>query len=309
MTPSSDIVNIMTVDVEDYFQVSAFERVVTRDDWSRFETRVVRNTERVLRILEDAGVRATFFVLGWIAEQSPDLVRSIAGAGHEIASHGYEHRLLYDMTPEQFRDDLRKANTALEAAGAPGVVGHRAASYSITGRSLWALDVLVEEGYRYDSSIFPIRHDRYGIPNSPRHAYMVNRAGLERVLGSHGTRTVEQDLKPASGGPGLVEIPLSTIRLGRVNVPIAGGGYFRLFPYAWTRFGIRRLNRVERKPAVFYVHPWELDPGQPRLQAGWLSRFRHYTNLERTEDRLRQLLRDFRFGTISAALVEMGHAR
>jgi polysaccharide deacetylase family protein (PEP-CTERM system associated) len=281
MATADDILNVMTVDVEDYFQVSAFDDVVSRNDWPRFESRVVANTERLLEIFDQSGVRATFFVLGWIAEASPDLVRRISSGGHEIASHGYSHRLVYDMTPEDFRGDLRKAKAVLDGAGATGVRGYRAPSYSITARSLWALDVLIEEGYQYDCSIFPIHHDRYGIPSSPRHPHVITRSA-----GS------------------ILEIPPSTVRMGGVNIPVSGGGYFRILPYTWTWRGIRRLNAVEHKPAVFYLHPWELDPGQPRLEAGWRSRFRHYTNLTRTEGRLRALLQDFRFGTISAALVE-----
>jgi polysaccharide deacetylase family protein (PEP-CTERM system associated) len=274
------IVNVMTVDVEDYFQVSAFEAVAPKNRWDGFESRVVANTERVLAVLRDAGVSATFFVLGWTAERYPHLVRRIVEEGHEIASHGYAHRLVYDMTPDEFRNDLREAKAALEAAGAGGVCGYRAASYSITARSLWAMDVLIEEGYAYDCSIFPIHHDRYGIPGAPRYPHIVERPG-----GS------------------LLEIPPSTVSFAGLNLPVAGGGYFRILPYAWTERGIRHLNQVEKQPAVFYVHPWELDPAQPRLAAGWRSRLRHYTNLGRTEERLRALLGTFRFGSISAVLL------
>jgi polysaccharide deacetylase family protein (PEP-CTERM system associated) len=273
------IVNVMTVDVEDYFQVSAFEATVPRDRWHCFESRVEATTELMLRILREAEATATFFVLGWIAERHPRLVRNIAEQGHEIASHGYAHRLVYDMTPEEFRDDLRRTRAAIEAAGGGSVRGYRAASYSITTESLWALDVLIEEDYSYDSSIFPIHHDRYGIPGAPRHPHVVERPG-----GS------------------LVEIPPSTISFAGFNLPVAGGGYFRLLPYAWTAHGIRQLNQVEKRPAVFYLHPWELDPAQPRLPGSWRSRLRHYTNLDRTEERLRALLREFSFASVSAAL-------
>jgi polysaccharide deacetylase family protein (PEP-CTERM system associated) len=210
-------------------------------------------------------------------------VRRIAAAGHEIASHGYGHRLVYDQTPRAFRDDVRRAKALLESASGAAVAGYRAPSYSITPRSLWALDVLIEEGYRYDSSIFPIRHDRYGIPLSPRHAYVLQR----------------------SGGA-LVEAPASTTRVGPVNLPIAGGGYFRILPYEWTQWGISRVNRREGRPAIFYLHPWEIDPEQPRLAAGLLGRFRHYRNLDKTESRLRRLLTDFRFGPMAAALEAAG---
>ena len=275
------IVNALTVDVEDYFHVSAFEGVVSREGWDRYQSRVVANTSRLLETFAESGVHATFFVIGWVAEQHPDLVRRIAAAGHEVASHSYAHRLVYQMTPAEFREDLRRAKGVLEdAAGAP-IVGFRAPSYSITERSLWAFDVLIGEGYRFDSSIFPIHHDRYGIPSAPRHPHTVT-----RVAGS------------------ILEIPASTVRLGRVNLPFAGGGYFRLMPYLWTRWAFRQVNQREARPVVFYVHPWEVDPGQPRLSAPWLSRFRHYHNLEETLPRLRRLLTDFRFDSIGTAVLQ-----
>jgi polysaccharide deacetylase family protein (PEP-CTERM system associated) len=273
------MLNAMTVDVEDYFHVSAFAGVVSQSQWLSYESRICRNTERMLDVLDEAGVRATFFVLGWVAEQFPDLVKRIHRAGHELASHSYDHGLVYAKTPEEFRDDLRRAKAAIEDASGVAVVGYRAPSYSVVERSLWALDVLVSEGYSYDSSIYPIRHDRYGIPTWPRHIHRVERAG-----GS------------------LWELPGSTVRYMGMNLPMGGGGYFRLLPYDWTRMGIRRLNEQEGRPAIFYLHPWELDPDQPRLNAGALSRFRHYTNLDQTEPRLRRLLRDFQFGAISQVL-------
>jgi polysaccharide deacetylase family protein (PEP-CTERM system associated) len=271
------IVNAMTIDVEDYFHVSVFDGVLPRNQWDRLESRVCANTRRLLEIFAESEVRGTFFVLGWVAERFPDLVRLIAGAGHEIASHGYGHRLIYDQTPAAFRDDVRRAKELLEEASGRPVYGYRAPSYSITPRSLWALDILLEEGYRYDSSIFPIRHDRYGIPVSERQPYPI-----ERSKGF------------------LVEVPGSTTTFGPVNLPIAGGGYFRILPYRWTRWGIQRVNDLERRPVVFYLHPWEIDPDQPRLRAGRLGAFRHYCNLGKTESRLRRLLTDFRFGTMEA---------
>ena len=280
------IVNAMTIDVEDYFHVSVFDGVVPRHRWNSLESRVTANTDRVLEMLEGAGVRATFFTLGWVAERFPRLVRRIADLGHEVASHGYAHRLIYDQTRHGFRADVRRAKDLLEATTGARVDGFRAPSYSVTARSLWALDVLIEEGYRYDASIFPIRHDRYGIPLSARHAYV-----LEREAGS------------------LVEAPASTVRWGAMNLPIAGGGYFRLLPYAWTRWGIGRLNERERKPAIFYLHPWEIDPDQPRLQTGALSRLRHYTNLDKTASRFRTLLRDFQFAPLGAVLHGSGAQR
>lgn len=269
------VINAMSIDVEDYFHVSVFDGIVPRAAWSGMESRVVNNTERLLDLFEEFEVRGTFFVLGWVGERYPELVRQIAQRGHEVASHGYAHRLVYDQTPKAFREDVRRAKALLEDASGRPVHGYRAPSYSITPRSLWAIDVLIEEGYQYDSSIFPIRHDRYGIPVSDRRPYRI-----DRNAGS------------------IVEVPGSTTQVGPMNLPVAGGGYFRILPYWWTRWGIERVNRLEQRPAVFYLHPWEIDPDQPRLEAGRLSRFRHYRNLPETERRLRQLLTDFRFDTI-----------
>jgi polysaccharide deacetylase family protein (PEP-CTERM system associated) len=242
---------------------------------------VERNTDRLLAILDDRGVHATFFVLGWVAERHKDLIRRIVAGGHEIASHGYGHRLVYDQTPQAFREDVRRAKSLLEQSAGVRVCGYRAPSYSIVPKSLWAIDVLIEEGHTYDASIFPIRHDRYGIPVSARHAYRIERAA--------GT---------------LVEAPASTARVGTVNLPVAGGGYFRILPYAWTHWGITRVNAEEARPVIFYLHPWEIDPGQPRLPAGLLSRFRHYRNLAQTENRLERLLQDFSWGPMSELLPE-----
>lgn len=234
---------------------------------------------RLLEIFAEYDVRSTFFVLGWVGRRFPALVSAIARAGHEIASHGYAHRLIYDQTPAAFRADVRRAKDVLEQAAGRRVAGYRAPSYSITPRSLWALDILAEEGYTYDSSIFPIRHDRYGIPVSGRRPYRIER----------GTRSI-------------MEIPGSTTALGPLNLPIGGGGYFRLLPYEWTRWGISRVNRLEQRPVVFYLHPWEIDPDQPRLEAGRLGRFRHYRNLHLTEPRLRRLLAEFRFDAIDTVV-------
>ena len=273
----SEVANAMSIDVEDYFHVSAFDGVVPRTSWDALESRVCANTVRLLELFDEFHVRSTFFILGWVAERHPELVRDIASRGHEVASHGYAHRLIYDQTPAAFRHDIRRAKHLIEDACGRQVRGYRAPSYSVTPRSLWALDIMLEEGYEYDASIFPIRHDRYGIPVSERRPYLI-----ERQIGT------------------LVEVPGSTVRLGPLNLPVAGGGYFRLLPYAWTRWGIERINRLEGLPAVFYLHPWEIDPGQPRLPAGRLSRLRHYRNLERTEGHLRQLVQDFTFDTIEA---------
>jgi polysaccharide deacetylase family protein (PEP-CTERM system associated) len=273
--------NAMTVDVEDYFQVSAFEDSVTRGTWGLRESRVCGNTERLLDLFAASNVRATFFVLGWVAERFPALVGRIVQEGHELASHGFEHRLVYTQTPAQFRDDLRRARLALEAAGGCPIVGYRAPSYSIVRDSMWAIDVLIEEGYAYDSSIYPIHHDRYGIPGWNPSVHQI-----ERSAGR------------------IWELPGSTVRIARTNFPIGGGGYFRILPYCWTRHGIKRLN-AKRQPAIFYLHPWEIDPGQPRIPAGWLTTFRHYRNLSCTETRLRRLLREFSFGTVSDVLGDL----
>lgn len=276
---ASRVTNAMTIDVEDYFHVSVFDGLIPRHAWDALESRVERNTDRLLEMLAEFDVRATFFVLGWVAERHSDLVRRIVAAGHEIASHGYGHRLVYDQTPEAFRDDVRRAKALLEQASGVQVNGYRAPSYSIVPRSLWALDVLIEEGHTYDASIFPIRHDRYGIPVSARHPYVIDRV--------HGR---------------LIECPASTTEVAGTNLPIAGGGYFRLLPYGWTRWGIRRVNQTEGRPVIFYLHPWEIDPDQPRLEVGLLSRVRHYRNLDETESRLRQLLRDFSWGSLRSVL-------
>jgi polysaccharide deacetylase family protein (PEP-CTERM system associated) len=273
------VTNAMTIDVEDYYHVSAFDGVVPRSRWDSLESRVVANTERILEIFAEHEVTATFFVLGLVAQRFPQLVTSIAAMGHEIASHGFEHRLVYDQTRRAFRDDVRRAKDLLESLSGRPVLGYRAPSYSITPRSLWAIDILIDEGYQYDTSIFPIRHDRYGIPVSPRHCYVLQRAAGE-----------------------LIEAPASTAALGPLNLPVAGGGYFRILPYQWTRWGISRVNRIERRAAIFYLHPWEIDPDQPKLAAGTLSRFRHYRHLDQTEARLRRLLTDFQFGPMSSVL-------
>jgi polysaccharide deacetylase family protein (PEP-CTERM system associated) len=276
--------NALTVDVEDYYHVAAFESVIRFEDWERFESRVENNTYRILEILEAHKTQATFFVLGWVAERHPQLVRAISACGHEVASHGYAHQRLYNQTPEQFRTETRRSKCILEDAIGQAILGYRAASYSVTAKSLWALAILREEGFAYDSSIFPIHHDLYGIPSAPRFCHVLQ--------------------GPDCGG--LVEFPLSTLRVGSVNLPIAGGGYFRLFPYTFTRWGIRRLNKHEHQSAVVYLHPWEIDPCQPRIPVGGRARLRHYLNLSRTAARLHRLLQDLRFGTMADVLRERG---
>ncbi len=278
-TNAGRIVNAMSIDVEDYFHVSNLAHAAPRERWDAFESRVRANTSRLLSLFDEAGIKATFFVLGCVADRHPDVVRDIAAQGHEVASHGFGHQLVYDLSPAQFREDVHRSKQLLEDLCGREVRGYRAPSFSVTRRSLWALDVLLEEGYRYDASIFPVRHDRYGIPDAPRHPYALRR-----------------------GAGTLTEVPPSTVQVGSVNLPVAGGGYFRLLPYAWTRWGIRRVNEVEGRPVIFYLHPWEVDPGQPRLPAPWLNRVRHYRNLAHTERRLRQLLTDFAFGPIQSVL-------
>ena len=274
------MLNALTIDVEDYYQVSALESVVRFKDWSKYESRVERNTYRLLDILDENKVRATFFVLGWVAERHPNLVMDIQKRGHEVASHGYSHKRIYMQTPDQFRDETRRSKALLEEIINQPVIGYRAASYSITRKSLWALDILSEEGFRYDSSIFPIHHDLYGIPGSQRFNHKINR----------------------SGNSGLIELPLSTLRFCGYNFPIAGGGYLRFFPYAFTRWAIRQLNENEKQPAVVYLHPWEIDPNQPRIRAKAISRFRHYLNLGGLEGKLIRILRDFKLSTMADVL-------
>jgi polysaccharide deacetylase family protein (PEP-CTERM system associated) len=270
------MLNVFTVDVEDYFQVSAFETHIDRQSWGEWESRVSANTQRVLALLDRHGVRATFFILGWIAERHPQLVREIHACGHEIGTHGYWHRLIYQQSPAEFRADLCRGRDVLQEVIGEPVTAHRAASFSITRQSLWALEILVEEGFRVDSSVFPVRHDRYGIPDAER--------GLHRLA------------TPA--GP-LWEFPPAVARFAGMNAPVGGGGYFRLFPLWWTAYCLRRINRVERRPVMFYVHPWEFDPAQPRIRVrSRLSRFRHYVNLAKNERKLDALLRRFRFGRL-----------
>lgn len=277
------MLNALTIDVEDYYQVSAFESVIRFEDWPMYESRVERNTRRLLGILDEYRTKATFFVLGWEAEQRPKLVEEIAQRGHEIASHGYRHRLVYSMSPAECRDDIRRSKSILENIMGTPVLGFRAASYSVVATSTWCLDVLVGLGFQYDSSIFPIHHDRYGIPTARRFPHLV-----ERPLGS------------------LIEFPLSTVRYLGLNWPVAGGAYLRFLP-AWAiRAGIRRINETEEQPAIVYLHPWELDRDQPRLKGSLASRFRHYTSLSKTEGKLRRLLQEFSFATVREVLTCRG---
>jgi polysaccharide deacetylase family protein (PEP-CTERM system associated) len=280
----SSILNAFSVDVEDYFQVAALASAIPRDSWPRRESRVERNTQVLLDLLAERAIRGTFFVLGWIAERHPALIRRIASAGHEIASHGLSHQLIYTQTPAEFRAETARSKRLLEDLVGEAVIGYRAASFSITHRSLWAFDALIDLGFRYDSSIFPIRHDRYGIPDA----------------------SPEPGTIAAPSGRTIAEFPMSAATFFGVKIPVSGGGYFRLLPYGMTVRGLTQINNTHGRPFTFYLHPWEVDPGQPRVRVGWLSRFRHYTNLHRCESRLRRLLAEFRFGTMRDVLRARG---
>jgi polysaccharide deacetylase family protein (PEP-CTERM system associated) len=268
----ANIVNAMSVDVEDYFQVSAFENTIKSKDWDRLPCRVEGNTNRILDLFAEYDVKATFFMLGWVAERYPGLVRRIVDAGHELASHGYTHTRVTRQTPEVFSDDVTRTKALLEGIAGCEVLGYRAASYSIVNKTLWAHDLLQEAGYRYSSSIYPIHHDLYGIPDAPRFSYRYR-------------------------DEGLLEIPITTVSLLKHNLPCGGGGYFRLLPYRVSRWAMKHVNKIDGQPCVFYFHPWEIDPEQPRQQGiSWKIRFRHYLNLDRMKDRIEGLLKDFNWG-------------
>lgn len=271
--------NVLSVDVEDYFHVAALSETIKVDEWERISPRVVENTRRLLDLFDRHGVKATHFVLGWVAERFPELIREIDARGHEVASHGYSHQLVYEQTPDVFYKETQRSKEILENILAKPVTGYRAASYSITRKSLWALDILSELGFKYDSSIFPIRHDRYGIPDAEPLPHKMQ----------------------TPNGSWIVEFPLTTSSLFGVKMPAAGGGYFRLYPYALSRFLLRRVQK-NNKPIVFYLHPWEIDHAQPRVSAGALSTFRHYNNLDKCEQRLERLLNDFSFTTMTDVL-------
>ena len=266
------IANAMSVDVEDYFQVHALAERIARADWEVLPRRVEHSTERVLALFADHGARATFFMLGWVAERHPALVRRIVAAGHELASHGVEHIRADAQDEPAFRADVRRSRRLLEDIAGVPVNGYRAASFSIGARNLWAFRVLAEEGYRYSSSVYPVRHDQYGMPSAPRFAF----------------RMAELD--------GFVELPITTVAWRGRRLPCGGGGYFRLLPYGLSRRMLRRVNRADGRPCTFYFHPWEIDPDQPRQHGlAWRARFRHYTNLSRMENKVTRLLRDFRW--------------
>ena len=264
------ISNALTIDVEDYFQVSAFAPYIGRSAWETTPCRIERNIDRILELLNERGAKATFFTLGWLAQRYPRLVREVSEQGHEVASHGQAHLRASDQSPAEFDDDIRAAKKLLEDTTGIAVRGYRAPSFSIGRGNLWAFDRIAAAGYCYSSSVYPVQHDHYGMPNAPRFPYRVSN--------------------------GLLEIPVSTTRVFGRNLPAGGGGYFRLAPYALSRWAIDRINRVDQRPAIFYFHPWEIDPQQPRIKGvGLKTRFRHYINLDRTDSRLRRLLGDFRW--------------
>ena len=272
MGPSNSALlrNAMTIDVEDYFQVSALAPYIDRSDWDSRECRIERNIESILSLLAQHGTKATFFTLGWIAKRYPQVVRAIVEQGHELASHGYGHERATSLSTKAFSADVGRAKKLLEDLSGQAVIGYRAPSFSIGSANLWAFDCLRRAGYRYSSSVYPIRHDHYGMPDSPRFAYPVD---------------------------GLLEVPVTTLRLFKQNLPASGGGYFRLLPYALSRWMIGQVNAVDKQAAVFYFHPWEIDPGQPRIKGiNAKTRFRHYLNLDRTRDRIARLLGDFSWG-------------
>lgn len=271
----------MTVDVEDYYHVSAFANVIKPADWNQWPSTVERNTRALLDLFDDTKIKATFFVLGWVAERYPELIREIAARDHEVASHGYSHQLVFKQTPAEFKQETQRSKELLEDLVQRPVVGYRAASYSITRKSLWAIDILAELGFAWDSSIFPVYHDRYGIPDSPTAPYRLATAS----------------------GAALLEFPLTTAQVLGYKFPAAGGGYFRLYPYFLSRALFRRAAQNNTKPAIFYLHPWEIDPAQPRVPgASLLSRFRHYNNLDACLPRLKAMLAEFPFGTVSDSL-------
>jgi len=273
------MINALSVDVEDWFQVTAFEKVIDREDWDACESRVTSNVHKILDILSAKGVRATFFVLGWIAERFPQLVVSIWERGHEISTHGYDHKLIQQQTKEEFAQDVAKAIRVLEAIVGEKVVGYRAPSYSIVPETLWAWELLSAQGIRYDSSIFPIKHDRYGVPGLPRYPFTI---------------TLDNDRE-------LVEFPLSTVRILGKNIPIAGGGYLRLYPYWFVKWAVRRINRGGH-PVIFYLHPWEIDPFQPKQEVSFFEKLRHYSNIWATESKIKALIRDFQFAPVREVL-------
>ena len=279
MSDEGEMVNALSIDVEDYFHANALSSAIGRDEWEKADSRVERNTRSLIESFDTRGIRATFFVLGWVAERHPGIVRDIVAGGHEVASHGYSHKLVYTQSRAEFREETRRSKAILEDLAGTAVTGYRAASFSITPDVEWAIDELIDAGFEYDSSLYPVSHDVYGDRTAPRYPYW-----------REGTKG------------GLVEFPLSTLALPGIRVPVGGGGYFRLYPYWFLHWSLRRINGAEGKPFVFYLHPWEIDVDQPRLPVKGLSRFRHYNNLDKSQERLDRLLDSFRFDTCRAVL-------
>jgi polysaccharide deacetylase family protein (PEP-CTERM system associated) len=332
------MLNALSIDLEDYFQVHAFSNVISFKDWDKFESHVERNTNRLLDILRTAksphsdidqlpclpgsrpqgGIKATFFCLGWVAERYPNLIKRIQQEGHEIACHGYAHKLIYDQSPKEFRNDVRRAKDILEGIIGCKVIGYRAPTYSITANSLWAMKILAEEGFKYDSSIFPVSHDFYGMPGAPRSPFLIfpdgNSSVEMRELNLHlsssnaDQRESQILLKTSHEGDndckaGIIEFPLSTVKILGKNIPVAGGGYFRLFPLGFSRKALTRINQKEKRFFIFYLHPWEIDYDQPRIKGvGLKSRFRHYVNLSSTEKKFKLLLEIFPFTSFKSIL-------
>lgn len=331
------MLNALTIDLEDYYQVSSFEGVVKRDDWDKYESRIEYNTYRILQILDsvcpsphgedlscgltsspaasrlapNGSIKATFFCLGWVAERYPELILEICQQGHEIACHGYEHKLIYTQSRDEFREDIRKAKAILEDITGGEILGYRAPSYSITKKSSWSFEILAEEGFKYDSSIFPIHHDRYGLSNAPRFPFLISLKGnsnaefkmLNYEFNNSVTDNINTRQLKSYAFNTLLEFPLSTMRLLGQNLPISGGGYFRLFPYSFIKKVLMRINNRERKPFIFYIHPWEFDVDQPRFKNGSrLSKFRQYVNLHKTEEKFKNLLKDFSFSSVKEVL-------
>lgn len=330
--------NILSIDLEDYFMVSAFEGVVKRGDWMHYPSRIERNTYQLLEILNNVqphsenntsltrnsefrihhSPKATFFCLGWVAEQFPNLIREIHSQGHEIASHGYDHRMITSMSPDEFRKDVRKSKAILEDLIGDRILGYRAPSYSITLDTLWSLEILAEEGFLYDSSIFPIHHDRYGIPDGPRYPFYIEFGDIDLLPQLNApkyfkkmSRSDDQvraknsnsDMQEPAPSDFIIEFPISTLRLFGLNIPIVGGGYFRLFPMWFTLWALRRVLHKGDRPLIFYIHPWEIDPAQPRISGvSPISRVRHYVNIKKTEGRLKKLLRIIPFSSFCKIL-------
>jgi polysaccharide deacetylase family protein (PEP-CTERM system associated) len=280
MSGEERMLNALTFDIEDYYQVEAFKRYITFEEWREYPSRVVENTNIILDILNERDVKGTFFILGWVAERFPEMVKQITENGHEIATHSYAHHMVYKQTREEFEQDLAKSIDLLETISGTKIIGYRAPTYSIVEESFWAFDVLIKYNMLYDSSIFPITHDRYGVPNGERFPYQIR----------------------GRSGKTIMEFPLSTIRIWKWNFPIAGGGYMRLLPYWFLKFGLQQVNR-HQQPGIIYLHPWELDPGQPRIpNIPYTTKIRHYLNLHSTADKLRKLTRDFKFAPIREVL-------